>query len=151
MLGQCSDWLSYEAQCVCDTAAIGPLILLLLHMSSKEADRNSCCSWLGTSIPHANPIALANPSVSLHTGQTIGRSAIAHGRDQLTGGAGATFAFPAMPPALLAGGRQPLPIKGITGSAGEGLPVKIMRRSGQITATNISHELPWLQVGADCW
>jgi hypothetical protein len=60
-----------ESRCVSSTAAMGPLILLLLHMSSKEADRDSCCSWLGTGIPHAKPIALANPSVSLHIGRSV--------------------------------------------------------------------------------
>ena len=37
-------------RCVGDVAAMGPLILLLLHMSSKGADRNSCCSWLGEAV-----------------------------------------------------------------------------------------------------
>ena len=54
-----------------------------------------------------------------------------------------------MPPALLAGGRQPFPVPASTAGTSKGLPVEqAVRRSGQVTATNISHELPWLQVGA---
>lgn len=88
---------------------MGPIILILLHMSSKDSGRNSCCSWVG-----------------------------------------GTFAFPAMPPALLSGGRQPFAIQSNTSGASiAAWPHAAVPRhaSGQVTSANISQELPWLQVG----
>jgi hypothetical protein len=51
-----------------------------------------------------------------------------------------------MPPALLAGGRQPFHIQADKSSAANGSsPEHAARRSSHVADTNISHELPWLQ------
>lgn len=85
-------------------AAMGPILLILLHMAAKDHARNeSCCSWTGSS----------------------------------------TCPFPAMPPVLVTGGRQPVNISSGAYTA------SMHATPGQSTSTalllDLGHELPWLQ------